>query len=98
MIYINKMDITGADFYNVMKMMDERLKCNAVPIQLPIGKRNFPGCHRSHRHGFRRFYDDLGKDMRGSPSPRTWRIFAAEYRDKLRQISDLLTMRSRRCI
>ena len=37
MIYVNKMDIMGADFYNVLHMIHDRLKCNAVPIQLPIG-------------------------------------------------------------
>ena len=75
MIYVNKMDIMGADFYNVLNMVHERLKCNAVAIQLPIGKEeSFRGIVDLVEMNARVFYDDLGKDMRD---------LAAEYRDKL---------------
>ncbi len=84
MIYINKMDIMGADFYNVLNMVHERLKCNAVPIQLPIGKEeNFRGMVDLVEMNARVFYDDLGKDMRTEEIPEDMRELAAEYRDKL---------------
>ena len=90
MIYINKMDIMGADFYNVLNMVHERLKCNAVPIQLPIGKEeNFRGIVDLVEMNARIFYDDLGKDMRTEEIPEDMRDLAAEYRDKLLEaISD----------
>ena len=84
MIYVNKMDIMGADFYNVLNMVHERLKCNAVPIQLPIGKEeNFRGMVDLVEMNARVFYDDLGKDMRTEEIPEDMRDLAAEYRDKL---------------
>ena len=84
MIYVNKMDIMGADFYNVLNMVHERLKCNAVPIQLPIGKEeNFRGMVDLVEMNARVFYDDLGKDMRTEEIPEDMRELAAEYRDKL---------------
>ena len=84
MIYINKMDIMGADFYNVLDMVHERLKCNAVPIQLPIGKEeSFRGIVDLVEMNARVFYDDLGKDMRTEEIPEDMRDLAAEYRDKL---------------
>ena len=84
MIYVNKMDIMGADFYNVLNMVHERLKCNAVPIQLPIGKEeNFRGMVDLVEMNARVFYDDLGKDMRIEEIPEDMRELAAEYRDKL---------------
>ena len=84
MIYINKMDIMGADFYNVLNMVHERLKCNAVPIQLPIGKEeSFRGIVDLVEMNARVFYDDLGKDMRTEEIPENMRDLAAEYRDKL---------------
>ena len=84
MIYINKMDIMGADFYNVLNMVHERLKCNAVPIQLPIGKEeSFRGIVDLVEMNARVFYDDLGKDMRTEEIPEDMRDLAAEYRDKL---------------
>ena len=84
MIYVNKMDIMGADFYNVLNMVHERLKCNAVPIQLPIGKEeNFRGIVDLVEMNARVFYDDLGKDMRTEEIPEDMRDLAAEYRDKL---------------
>ena len=84
MIYVNKMDIMGADFYNVLNMVHERLKCNAVPIQLPIGKEeNFRGMVDLVEMNARVFHDDLGKDMRIEEIPEDMRELAAEYRDKL---------------
>ena len=84
MIYVNKMDIMGADFYNVLNMVHERLKCNAVPIQLPIGKEeNFRGMVDLVEMNARVFYDDLGKDMRIEEIPEDMRELTAEYRDKL---------------
>ena len=65
MIYVNKMDITGADFYRVLDMVHSRLKCNAVPIQLPIGKEgDFKGIIYLVDMNADVYYDDLGKDMR----------------------------------
>ena len=64
MAYVNKMDIMGADFYNVVKMMKERLKCNAVPIQLPIGSEDtFKGIIDLLEMKAYVYYDDLGKDL-----------------------------------
>ena len=84
MIYVNKMDIMGADFYHVLDMVHERLKCNAVPIQLPIGKEEtFKGIVDLVDMNARVFYDDLGKDMRTEEIPEDMRDLAAEYRDKL---------------
>ena len=84
MIYVNKMDIMGADFYNVLNMVHDRLKCNAVPIQLPIGKEeSFRGIVDLVEMNARVFYDDLGKDMRTEEIPEDMRDLAAEYRDKL---------------
>ncbi len=84
MIYVNKMDIMGADFYNVLNMIHERLKCNAVPIQLPIGKEDsFRGIVDLVEMNAQVFYDDLGKDMRTEEIPEDMRDLAAEYRDKL---------------
>jgi len=84
MIYVNKMDIMGADFYNVLNMVHERLKCNAVPIQLPIGKEeNFRGIVDLVEMNARIFYDDLGKDMRTEEIPEDMRDLANEYRTKL---------------
>ena len=84
MIYVNKMDIMGADFYNVLSMVHERLKCNAVAIQLPIGKEeSFRGIVDLVEMNARVFYDDLGKDMRTEEIPEDMRDLAAEYRDKL---------------
>ena len=84
MIYVNKMDIMGADFYHVLDMVHERLKCNAVPIQLPIGKEEtFKGIIDLVDMNARVFYDDLGKDMRTEEIPEYMRDLAAEYHDKL---------------
>ena len=84
MIYVNKMDITGADFYNVMDMVYDRLKANAVPIQLPIGSEaDFRGIVDLVDMDAVIFYDDLGKDMRIEPIPAEMTAQAQEYREKL---------------
>ncbi len=84
MVYVNKMDIMGADFYNVLRMIDERLKCNAVPIQLPIGKEaDFRGIIDLVEMDADVYYDELGKDMRVEPIPDDMMELAKEYREKL---------------
>ena len=84
MIYVNKMDIMGADFFHVLEMVHDRLKCNAVPIQLPIGKEeSFKGIIDLVDMSARVFYDDLGKDMRTEEIPADMLDLAQEYRDKL---------------
>ena len=90
MIYVNKMDIMGADFYHVLEMIHDRLKCNAVPIQLPIGaEADFRGIIDLVEMNARIYYDDLGNDMRDEPIPEDMRDLAEEYRVKmLEAISD----------
>ena len=84
MIYVNKMDITGADFYHVLDMIQDRLKCNAVPIQLPIGKEDtFKGIIDLVEMNADIYYDQLGKDMRVEPIPEDMMDLANEYREKL---------------
>ena len=84
MIYVNKMDIMGADFYNVLRMIEDRLKCNAVPIQLPIGKEaDFKGIIDLVEMNAEVYYDELGKDMRVEEIPADMADLAAEYREKL---------------
>ncbi|MBR2879990.1 MAG: elongation factor G [Oscillospiraceae bacterium] len=84
MIYVNKMDILGANFFNVLKMVHDRLKCNAVPIQLPIGaESSFRGIIDLVEMNARVFYDELGKDMRTEEIPEDMRDPAEEYREKL---------------
>ena len=84
MVYINKMDITGADFFNVLKMMHDRLKCRALPIQLPIGaEADFTGVIDLIRMKANVFYDELGKDVREEEIPADLRDLAEEYREKL---------------
>ena len=84
MIYVNKMDIMGADFYNVLRMIDERLKCNAVPIQLPIGKEaDFKGIVDLVVMKAYVYYDDLGKDIREEPIPDDMQELAEQYREKM---------------
>ena len=84
MAYVNKMDITGADFYRVVAMMHDRLKCNAVPIQLPIGAEDtFKGIIDLVEMKADVYYDDLGKDMRVEEIPEDMRELAEEYRGKL---------------
>ena len=84
MIYVNKMDIMGADFFNVLRMIDERLKCNAVPIQLPIGKEaDFRGIVDLVEMNADVYYDEKGQDMRVEPIPEDMVDLAEEYREKL---------------
>ena len=84
MIYVNKMDIMGADFYNVLHMIHDRLKCNAVPIQLPIGSEDtFKGIIDLVEMDADVYYDDLGKDMRVEEIPADMLELAQEYRTKL---------------
>ena len=84
MIYVNKMDIMGADFYHVLDMIYDRLKCNAVPIQLPIGaEETFKGIIDLVEMKADIYYDDLGKDMRQEEIPADMMDRAQEYRTKL---------------
>ena len=84
MIYVNKMDIMGADFFNVLEMIHDRLKCNAVPIQLPIGaEENFKGIIDLVEMNADVYYDDMGQDMRVEEIPTDMVDLAAEYREKL---------------
>ena len=83
-IYVNKMDIMGADFYNVLHMIHDRLKCNAVPIQLPIGAEDtFKGIIDLVEMDADIYYDEMGKDMRVEPIPADMVDLANEYREKL---------------
>ena len=82
--YVNKMDIMGADFYNVLHMIHDRLKCNAVPIQLPIGSEDtFKGIIDLVEMDADIYYDELGKDMRVEEIPEDMLELAQEYRTKL---------------
>ena len=84
MAYVNKMDIMGANFYRVVDMMRERLKANAVPIQLPIGaEETFKGIIDLMSMEADVYYDDLGKDMRVEPIPADMLEKAQEYRDQM---------------
>ena len=84
MIYVNKMDIMGADFYNVLHMIHDRLKCNAVPIQLPIGSEDtFKGIIDLVEMDADIYYDEMGKDMRVEAIPADMVDLANEYREKL---------------
>ena len=84
MIYVNKMDIMGADFYDVLRMVDERLKCNAVPIQLPIGSEDtFKGIIDLIEMKADIYYDDLGKDIRCEEIPEDMKELAEKYHTEL---------------
>ena len=89
-IYVNKMDIMGADFYNVIDMVHDRLKANAVPIQLPIGKEaDFRGIIDLVEMKADIYYDDLGKDMRVEDIPEDMLDLAKDYRNQmLEAVSD----------
>ena len=81
MAYVNKMDIMGADFYNVVAMMKDRLKCNAVPIQLPIGsEETYKGLIDLVENKAYVYYDDLGKDIREEEIPEDMKEKAEQYR------------------
>ena len=84
MAFVNKMDIMGADFYNVVRMMRDRLKCNAVPIQLPIGVEDtFKGIIDLVETRAYVYYDDLGKDIRVEEIPADMLDKAEEYHHEL---------------
>ncbi|MDO4608480.1 MAG: elongation factor G [Clostridia bacterium] len=84
MIYVNKMDIMGADFYHVLDMVKERFNCNAVPIQLPIGSEDtFKGIIDLVNNDAEIYYDDLGKDVRREPIPEDMKELAEKYRTAL---------------
>ena len=84
MIYVNKMDIMGADFYHVLDMVKERFNCNAVPIQLPIGSEDtFRGIVDLINNDAEIYYDDLGKDVRHEPIPDDMKELAEKYRTAL---------------
>ena len=84
MIYINKMDIMGADFYRVLGMVDERFQCNPVPIQLPIGAEDtFKGIVDLINNDAEIYYDDLGMDVRREEIPEDMKEIAAKYRSQL---------------
>lgn len=84
MIYVNKMDIMGADFYRVLDMVKERFNCNAVPIQLPIGaEADFKGIVDLLAMDAEIYYDDLGKDVRHEPIPEDMKELAEKYHTNL---------------
>ena len=84
MVYVNKMDIMGADFYRVLSMMHERLKCNAVPIQLPIGAEDsYKGLVDLVEMKAYVYYDDLGTDIRVEDIPEDMKDICDEYHVKL---------------
>ncbi|MCL2088930.1 MAG: elongation factor G [Oscillospiraceae bacterium] len=84
MAYVNKMDIMGADFFNVVQMMNDRFSCNPVPIQLPIGaEADFKGIVDLVEQKAYVYYDDIGKDLRVEPIPEDLAELAEEYRAKL---------------
>jgi len=84
MIYVNKMDIMGADFFNVLNMIHDRLKCNAVPIQLPVGAEDsFKGIIDLVEMKADIYYDEMGKDRREEEIPADMQDLAEEYREKL---------------
>ena len=84
MIYVNKMDIMGADFYNVLHMIHDRLKCNAVPIQLPIGSEDtFKGLIDLVEMKAYVYYDDLGKDIRCEEIPEDMKELAEKYHTEM---------------
>ena len=84
MIFVNKMDIMGADFYHVLDMVKERFNCNAVPIQLPIGSEDtFKGIIDLINNDAEVYYDDLGKDVRREEIPDDMKELAAKYRNAL---------------
>ena len=95
MIYVNKMDIMGADFYRVLKMIHQRLKCNAVPIQLPIGSETFfKGIVDLLEMKAYMYYDDLGKDIRVEEIPENMledaELYRAQLVDSVAELNDEL--------
>lgn len=91
MIYVNKMDIMGADFYHVLDMIADRLKCNAVAVQLPIGKEDtFKGIIDLIEMDSDIYYDEMGKDMRIEPIPDDMKDLADEYHEKMMDAVSML--------
>lgn len=91
MIYVNKMDIMGADFYHVLDMVADRLKCNGVAVQLPIGKEEtFKGIIDLIEMDADVYYDDLGTDMRVEPIPDDMKELAQKYHEKLMDAVSML--------
>ena len=84
MIYVNKMDIMGADYYNVIDMIRDRLKANPVPIQIPIGaESDFKGIVDLLTMKAEVYYDDMGKDVREEEIPDDLKELAQKYHDEL---------------
>lgn len=84
MIFVNKMDITGANFYRVLDMIKERFNCNALPIQLPIGaEKDFKGIVDLINNDAEIYYDDLGNDVRHEPIPDDMKELAEKYRTQM---------------
>ncbi len=84
MVYVNKMDIMGANFYNVVAMMKDRLKCNAVPIQLPIGaEADFKGIIDLVEMNATMYYDDKGLNTEVVAIPEDMMELAEQYRGEL---------------
>ena len=84
MVYVNKMDIMGADFFRVVQMIKDRLKANPVPIQLPVGKEDtFRGIIDLVNMEADIYYDDMGKDLRVESIPEELRELAEEYHGKM---------------
>src|SRR5699024_2043246 len=84
MAFVNKMDIVGADFFRVVGMIEDRLKANPVPIQLPIGKEDgFEGIVDLVNMNARMYKDDLGQDMEVTEIPEDLKELAEEYRENL---------------
>ncbi len=84
MIFVNKMDIMGADFYHVLDMIKERFNCNAVPIQLPIGAEDtFKGIVDLLENNAEIYYDDLGNDVRREEIPDDMKELAEKYRTQM---------------
>ncbi|MGM9677429.1 MAG: elongation factor G [Butyricicoccus sp.] len=84
MAFVNKMDIMGANFYNVVQMMKDRLKCVPVPVQLPIGAESeFVGIIDLMTMRAEVYYDDLGKDVRDEDIPADMLEKAQQYHDEM---------------
>jgi len=84
MAFINKMDIMGADFYQAVNMMKDRLGANAVPIQLPIGtEADFVGIIDLITMKARIYEDDLGQNVRVDEIPADLMKNAEEFREKM---------------
>ncbi|MBQ2939629.1 MAG: elongation factor G [Clostridia bacterium] len=84
MAYVNKMDIMGADFFRAVQMMRDRLKCNAIPIQLPIGAEDtFKGIVDLVEMKAEVYYDEMGKDMREEEIPADMAELAEKYHSEL---------------